>query len=160
MITIVLADHHHVIRESVRSLLEKEKDFEVVGEVADGLKVVRLVERRRPRVVVMAVAMPGLNSFEVTLRVRQRSPDTAVNLLSMYAGDQYVIEALRSGAAGYVATRARGVELIRAIRKVAAGERYLSAPLSAHSLETWLQRAKTRTVDPYDALTGGFSSGA
>jgi DNA-binding NarL/FixJ family response regulator len=153
VISIALADHHHLIRESVRSRLEKERDFKVVGEVADGLRVVRLVEGRKPRVLVMAVAMPGLNSFEVTMRVRQRSPETAVFLLSMYAGDQYVIEALRSGASGYVGAQARSIELIRAIRKVAAGDRYLSTPLSECRMEIWLQRAKTRTLDPYDALT-------
>jgi DNA-binding NarL/FixJ family response regulator len=101
----------------------------------------------------MALAMPGLNSFEVTLRVRRRSPGTAVILLSMYAGEQYVIEALRSGASGYVVTEAQGSELIRAIRRVATGDRYLSAPLSERRLDTWLQRAKARTLDPYDALT-------
>jgi two-component system response regulator NreC len=153
VITIVLADHHHVIREGVRHLLETEKDFKVVGEVADGLKVARLVERRRPRVLVMARSMPGLNSFEVTRRVRQRSPGTAVILLSMYAGEQYVIEAVRSGATGYVATQARGIELIRAIRKVAAGERYLSGVLSERRVDIWQQRTRSRTLDPYDALT-------
>lgn len=153
VITVVLADHHPLIREGLRSLLEREKDFKVVGEVADGLKVVGLVERRKPRVLIMALAMPGLNSFDVTLRVRQRSPETEVILLSMHAGDQYVIEALRSGASGYVMTQAKGVELIRAVRRVVAGDRYLSAPLSERGVDTWLQRAKARTLDSYDALT-------
>ena len=103
--------------------------------------------------MIIALPMPGLSTFEVILRVRQQSPETAVILLSMYAGDQYVIEALRSGAFGYVMTQARGIELIRAIRKVSAGAHYLSAPLSKHPVDTWLQRARTRTLDPYDALT-------
>lgn len=153
VITIALADHHHVLRQAVRCLLETEDDFQVVGDVADGLKVVGLIERCHPRVLIMAVGMPGLSSFEATLRVRQRSPQTAVILLSMYAGEQYVIEALRSGASGYVLTEARSGELIRAVRKVAAGHRYLSAPLSQHRVDVWLQRAKSRAVDPYDALT-------
>jgi two-component system response regulator DegU len=122
VITIVLADHHPLIRDAVRSLLEREKDFKVVGEVADGLKVVGLIERRRPRVLVMALAMPGLNSFDVTLRVRQRSPQTVIILISMSAGDQYVTEALRSGVSGYVMTQAKGIELIRAVRRVVAGD--------------------------------------
>lgn len=149
----MLADHHHVIRQGVRALLETEQDFRVVGEVADGLRVVGLVERRKPRVLIMGVAMPGLNSFEVTLRVRQRAPDTAVVLLSMYEGDHYVVEALRSGASGYVDTQAEGIELIRAIRTVAAGDHYLSAPLSKRPIGAWLERAKGRPLDPYDALT-------
>jgi DNA-binding NarL/FixJ family response regulator len=152
-ITVALADQQHLIREGIRSLLEAEKDLKVVGEVADGLKVVGLVERRKPQVLIMALAMPGLNCFEVTLRVRRRSPQTAVILLSMYAGDRYVIEALRSGASGYVVTEARGIELIRAIRKVVAGGRYLSAPLSERRLDTWLRQAKARTLEPYDPLT-------
>jgi DNA-binding NarL/FixJ family response regulator len=153
VITIALADHHHLIRRAVRCLLETEDDFQVVGDVADGLKVVGLIARRRPRVLIMAVGIPGLSSFEVTLRVRQRSPQTAVILLSMYAGEQYVVEALRSGASGYVMTQARSAELIRAVRKVAAGDRYLSAPLSQHPMDVWLQRAKSRALDPYEALT-------
>jgi two-component system, NarL family, response regulator NreC len=153
MITIALADHHRLIREGLRALLDRERDFKVVGEVADGLQVVRLVERRRPRVLLLALTVPGLNSFELTVRVRQRSPDTEVILLAMYAGDQYVTEALRCGAAGYVVTSASGVELIRAVRKVAAGGRYLSAPFSEHPIDAWLQRVKTRTPGPYDTLT-------
>ena len=153
VITVALADRHHLIRESLRCLLETKRGFKVVGEAADGLKVVGLVERRKPRVLVMALALPGLSSFEVTRRVRQRWPNTAVILLSMDAGDQHVIEALRSGASGYVVTQAEGIELIRAIRRVAAGARYLSAPLSRRPMETWLQRAQARALDPYDALT-------
>ena len=153
MITIALAGHHQLIREAIRCLLERERDFKIVGEVADGLRVVDLVERRKPRVLLLDLAMPGLNSFELTLRIRQRSPQTAVVLLAMYAGDQYVTEALRSGASGYVVTHAKGTELIRGIRKVAAGGRYLSAPLSEYPIDTWLQRVKTRTPGPYDRLT-------
>jgi DNA-binding NarL/FixJ family response regulator len=148
VITIVLADYHRLIRESVRSLLEAEKDFSVVGEVADGLKVVRLVERLKPNVLIVALAMPGLNSFEVTVRVRRRSPTTSVILLSMHAGDQYVIQALRSGAAGYVGTQAKALDLIRAIRKVAAGQRYLNGPRSERRVDAWLQRTKSRTLAP------------
>ena len=153
LITVALADQHHLIREGIRCLLETVEDFRVVGEVADGLKVVGLVVRRKPRVLVMASAMPGLNSLEVTLRVRRRSPATAVIVLSMCLREQDVIGALKSGASGYVVTQAKGLGLIRAIRRVAAGNRYLSAPLSERRIEHWLQRAKGQTLDPYDALT-------
>jgi DNA-binding NarL/FixJ family response regulator len=153
VITIALAHHHHLIRQAVRLLLEAEKDFTVVGEVADGLRVVSLVQRRKPRILIVGLAMPGLNSFEVILRVRQRSPASAVIVLSMYTEEQYVAEALRCGASGYVVTQAKGTELIRAIRKVAAGGRYLSAPLSDYAMDTWLRRAKIARRDPYDTLS-------
>ena len=87
VISVALADSHHSIRDGVRSLLEAEKDLKVVGEVADGLEVVGLVSRQTPRVVIMALALPGLDSFEVTRRIRQRFPETAVILLSMYADE-------------------------------------------------------------------------
>jgi DNA-binding NarL/FixJ family response regulator len=153
VISIVLAEHHNLIRQAVRLLLEAERDFTVVGEVADGLRVVSLVQRRKPRVLILGLAMPGLNSFEVILRVRQRSPAPAVIVLSMYNEEEYVVEALRCGASGYVVTQANGAELIRAVRKVAAGGRYLSAPLSDYAMDTWLRRVKIAKRDPYDTLS-------
>src|SRR5207237_5497288 len=90
---------------------------------------------------------------EVILRVRQRSPAPAVIVLSMYMEEQYVVEALRCGASGYVVTHADGTELIRAIRKVAAGDRYLSAPLADYAMDTWLRRIKVAKRDPYDTLS-------
>ena len=153
VITIALAEHHNLIRQAVRLLLEAEKDFAVVGEVADGFRVLSLIQRRKPRILIVGLAMPGLNSFEVILRVRQRSPAPAVIVLSMHMEEQYVVRALRCGASGYVVTQAEGPELIRAIRKVAAGGRYLSAPFSDYAMDTWLRRARIAKHDPYDTLS-------
>ena len=154
LITIVLAEAQHLIRRSVRCLIEIEKDFEVVGEAADGIKVVGLVKRLKPHVLIVAVAMPGLNGLEITRRVRQDSPATAVIMLSMYTNARYVIQALRNGASGYVVKQAMPVELRRAIRTVVTGRRYLSKPLSDETMDTWLQRARSATPDPYGPLTG------
>ena len=153
MITVALADHYHLVRQGIRCLLERERDLEIVGEVADGLKVINLVKRRKPRVLVVSLGMPGLNGFEITRRVREHAPKTGVIVLSMYGHDQYVIEALRRGAAGYVVTQTKGTELIRAVRTVAVGRHYVSAPLSKHSVAIWLQRARSATLDPYETLT-------
>jgi DNA-binding NarL/FixJ family response regulator len=154
LITIVLAEAQHLIRRSVRCLIELEKDFEVVGEAADGVKVVGLVKRLKPHVLIVAVAMPGLNGLEITRRVCQDSPATAVIMLSMYTNARYVIQALRNGASGYVVKQAMPVELRRAIRTVVTGRRYLSKPLSDEAMDTWLQRARSATPDPYGPLTG------
>jgi DNA-binding NarL/FixJ family response regulator len=105
-IRIVLADDQNVVREGIKCLLEAEQDFEVVGEVNDGLAVVPLVEQLRPHIVILDVAIPGLFGLEVTRQVRQRSPQTAVIVLSRYVNEWYVTEALRNGAAGYVAQHA------------------------------------------------------
>ncbi len=153
LISIVLADDQNLMRDGIRCLVEREGDFKVVGEVADGLKVVGLVERLKPRILIVAVAMPGLNGLEITRLVRQQSPATAVIVLSMYSKEQYVIQALRNGAWGYVVKHAKPAELVRAIRKVVAGHHYLSEPLSARPLATWLQRAKSAASDAYETLT-------
>ena len=152
-VTIVLAEEQHLIRQGIRCLLETEKDFKVVGDTGDGLQAVGLVRRLRPRILVIAVAMPGLNGLDVTRQVREQSPATAVVMLSMYSKEQYVVQALRNGAAGYVLKRARPSELARAIRQVIAGHRYLSEPLSRWSIGTWLKRAETGARDAYDTLT-------
>jgi DNA-binding NarL/FixJ family response regulator len=111
-----------------------------------------LVERLRPHVVVLNVAIPGLFGLEVTRQVRQRSPQTGVVVLSRYVNEWYVTEALRNGAGGYVAQRADAQELIRAVRSVTQGQRYLSAPLSSDDVQTWLTQSR-RVADPYETLT-------
>ena len=151
-IRIVLADDENVVREAIKCLLEAEGDFEVVGEAADGLAVAPLVERLRPHVVILNVAIPGLFGLEVTRQVRQRSPHTAVVVLSRYVNEWYVTEALRNGAGGFVAQRADAQELISAVRSVIQGQRYLSAPLSSDDVQTWLTQGR-RVADPYETLT-------
>ncbi len=149
-ITIVLADDHQLVRDSLKCLLEVQKDFAVVGETGDGLKVSSLVSRLKPDVLVVNLGLPGLNGLEVTRRV---TPGTRVIVVSRSPSDRSVIEALRSGASGFVAEQARSDELIRAVRRVISGGRYLSAPFSKQTVATWLQRAERREDDPYDRLT-------
>lgn len=153
LVTIVLADDQNVVRRGIRCLLEMEADFEVVGEAEDGLKVVDLVARIKPRMLIVAAVMRGLNGLEVTRRVRQQSPTTAVIVLSMYSNEEYVIQALRNGASAYVVKQAKPSELVRAIRRVVAGHRYLSEPLSQQPMETWLRRAKSTAPDAYERLS-------
>jgi DNA-binding NarL/FixJ family response regulator len=150
---IILADDHNVVREGLRALLEAEPDLTVAGEAADGLTTVHLVERVKPDVLVVDVMMPALNGLEVTRQVVRRSPDTRVIVLSMYSDESYVMEALKNGAAGYVLKSSTRSDLVQAIREVMAGERYLSAPLSARAVEAYVERAKGTEVVAYDTLT-------
>lgn len=149
----MLADDQNVVRQAFRCLLESERDFEVVGETDDGLAVAPLVERKRPNIVLVDVAIPGLHGIEVTRQVRERSPDTGVIVLSRYVSEWYVTEALRRGALGYVVKQAHAAELMRAIRSVRRGRRYVSQPLTEALIETWLERAEPHIADPYDRLT-------
>ena len=150
---IVLADDQNVVREGLKCLLQLQDDLEVVGETADGLEVVALVERLRPNVLIVDVAMPGLYGLEITRQVRERSPRTGVIVLSRYVNEWYVTEALRNGASGYVVKQAPAHELTRAVRMVAQGRRYLSSPLSPEDVQTWLLQAERLSGDSYESLT-------
>lgn len=153
MIDILLADDHHVVRQGLRALLESEPGFRLVGEAADGLEVVPLVERLKPNVLVLDIKMPGLNGLDVAKQVTSRVPETKVIMLSMFSDEAYVVQALRNGASAYVLKESRANDLLNAIREVIAGRRYLSPPLSEKSIESYLAKASAAVLDPYETLS-------
>lgn len=140
------------MRQALKCLLELEDDFRVVGETGDGREAVALAERLRPGVLIVEIAMPGLHGLEVVRQARQRSPQTAVIVLSRHDSEWHVTEALRNGAAGYVVKQAEASELITAVRTVARGRRFLSTPLSEDLVQSWLRRSRA-AADPYERLT-------
>src|SRR2546427_762800 len=129
MVTVVLADDHVVVRQGLRALLESDPRFIVAGEAADGLEAVELVKRRKPTVLIADLMMPGLDGLATTRKVSRLKSDTRVIILSMYGDQAYVLEALKSGAAGNVVKDSCGTEIFEAIRVVVAGSRYLSPTL-------------------------------
>jgi DNA-binding NarL/FixJ family response regulator len=151
--TVVLADDHQVVRHGLRALLDAEADLSVVGEAADGLETLALVERIKPTVLVADLAMPGLSGLDVTREARRRSPETRTVILSMYADEAYVLEALNNGAYGYVMKDASAADLLRAVREAAAGRRYLSPPLNLAAVEDYARRHHGAPVDLYETLT-------
>jgi two-component system response regulator NreC len=153
MITLVLAEDHHIVRQGIRSLLEAEADFKVIGEVADGLEAVRMVESLHPNILVLDLMMGGLNGLEVARQVSTRSPKTAIIILSMYNNEAYVLEALRAGAKGYVLKDSTAAELVKAVREAVIGHHYLSASLSERAIENYIEKSKETYLDPYDTLT-------
>ena len=152
-VSILLADDHPVVRQGLRALLEGESDFRIIGEVGDGLEASQLAERLQPDVLVLDLMMPGLNGLEVARQVSQRSPRTRIVILSMHSNEAYVLEALRNGATGYVLKDSSAADLVRAVREVTAGRRYLSPPLSERAIETYTQKAKAAALDLYETLT-------
>jgi two-component system response regulator NreC len=150
---IVLADDHPVVRHGVRSLLQSDPEFTVVGEASDGIETVQVVEKLSPDVLVVDLMIPGLNGLEITRQVRQRSPMTRVIILSMHANEPYVLEALKNGASGYVLKDSSGTDLIQAVRMVATGQRYLSPPLSERAVEAYMMKSQESSFDAYDGLT-------
>jgi two-component system, NarL family, response regulator NreC len=151
--SIVVADDHPVVRQGLRALFTAEADFVVVGEEGDGLRTVELVERLKPNVLMLDLMLPRLNGLEVTRRVSKSAPATRVLILSMHASEAYVIEAMRNGAVGYALKDVGPAELVKGVRDVAAGRRYLSPPLSEWAIEAYLEKAAGAPFDPYATLT-------
>jgi two-component system, NarL family, response regulator NreC len=153
MTTIVLAEDHHIVRQGIRAILEREPGFEVVGETSDGLEATQLVEHLQPDVLVLDLMIPSLSGLEVARQVRQRSPRTYIVILSMHAAEAYVLEALQAGAMAYVLKESHSDELVRAIRNALDGRRYLSPPLSERAIDIYIEKAGSGAIDPYDTLT-------
>jgi two-component system, NarL family, response regulator NreC len=149
-ITILLADDHHLVRQGIRTLLESEPEFEVIGEASNGIECVQMVEKLKPQVVVLDLMMPGINGLEVT---RQINENARVLILSMHANEAYVLEALQKGAYGYVLKDSTADELIQAVQEVARGKRYLSPPFSDRAITAYIQKAQASASDPYETLS-------
>ena len=151
MTSIVLADDHTVMRQGLRSLLEEQPDFQVVGEVGNGSEAVRLVEKLHPDVLVLDMVMPGMNGIEVIQQLKLPAP--FVIILSMFETEGYVHKAMRAGAKAYVLKQASANELVHAIREVVAGGRYLSRALSEHAIDAYVKETLNGNLDPFLALT-------
>jgi DNA-binding NarL/FixJ family response regulator len=132
---LLLADDHAILSAGLRALLGYCDDIEIVGEASNGTQAVELVGELAPDVVLMDIAMPGLNGIEATRLIREQYPHTRVLVLSQHAERQYVVAVLQAGASGYILKRALGSDLIGALRAVAGGETYLHPELGAVLVE-------------------------
>jgi len=139
-IRVLLVDDHKLVRAGIRSLLERLPDVEVIGEASDGREAIRLVEENEPQIVLMDLAMPELNGLEATQYLTSTFPKVRVIILSIYADEEHVYQALRAGAAGYLLKAAATEELELAIRSVAQGTDYLSPPVSKPVIMEYIRR--------------------
>ncbi|HEX4629374.1 MAG TPA: response regulator transcription factor [Chthoniobacterales bacterium] len=137
---LLLADDHGLFRAGLRSLLEKIPGVEVIGEAENGRSALELVKARRPGVVLMDIAMAELGGLEALPRITKTFPDIRVIILSAHANEEYVIRALRSGAAGYMLKDAATAELELALNSVAEGKTYLSPSISRTVIDSYLDR--------------------
>ena len=155
MIRVLVVDDHAVVREGIRSVLERQPGFEVVGEAADGVAGLRLAQALTPDVVVLDVSMPGGSGLRTAAELRTQVPEARVLILSMYDNAEYVLEAVRAGASGYLLKDSAATELRQAITAVHTGATYFSAAVAAQ-----LSAAKRGEIDR-ESLTGklGLLSG-
>ncbi|MDB6121519.1 MAG: Two component transcriptional regulator, LuxR family [Pedosphaera sp.] len=151
-VRILLADDHTLLRAGIRSLLEKMTGVEVVGEAADGREALTLVRELQPSIVLMDIAMAGLNGLEATVRIVKEFPNTRVIILSMHANEEYVLQTLRAGALGYLLKDAATAELELAIQAIARGDTYLSPAISKRVIEDYVGRTNGEK-SPMEQLT-------
>jgi DNA-binding NarL/FixJ family response regulator len=158
-IRIILADDHTLVRSGIRALLQHIPDVQVVAEAGDGRQAVDLIEQYQPDLVLMDIAMPGLNGLEALTRISKRFPNVRVVVLSMHANEEYVLQALRSGAAGYLLKDAATPELELAVQAVAEGKTYLSPSISKQVVDEYLHRTnpdrpmQDSVLDAFEQLT-------
>jgi DNA-binding NarL/FixJ family response regulator len=156
VIRVVLADDQALVRAGFRALLDAQPDIEVVGEAADGADAVRVAVRERPDVVLMDIRMPGVDGLEATRQIAsdERLVDVHVVILTTFDLDEYVFEAIRAGASGFLVKDTEPVELIQAVRVVARGDALLSAGVTRRLIEEFANRAKEPRLSPQlDLLT-------
>lgn len=140
-IRLLLVDDHQIVRAGLRMLFQAEPDMEIAGEASSGEEALALVPTVQPDVVIMDVAMPGMNGIEATRRIRAVSPHTAVLALTMHEDEQYFFAMLDAGAAGYIPKRAAPDDLVSAIRVVSQGNVFLYASLARFLIKDAVERA-------------------
>jgi DNA-binding NarL/FixJ family response regulator len=148
---VILADDHHLVRAGIRSILEGVPGVEVVAEASDGPEALRLTAERAPDIVLLDIALPGMNGLDAAARLVRDHPKVKVVILSMHSNEEYVGQALRVGAAGYLLKDSTVPELELAIAAVKRGETYLSPAVSRHVIEGYVRQAGAD--GPLDALT-------
>ncbi len=150
-IKVLLVDDHAIMRDGIRALLSLHDDIEIVGEASEGNEAVEKTRELAPDVIVMDIAMPGMDGLEATRRITKQNPKAKVLVLTQYDNKEYILSAIKAGSAGYVPKRALGSELVSAIRAVYHGDSFLYPSAATALVEDYRQQAQTG--DAYDQLT-------
>ncbi len=147
IIKVLLADDHGVVRSGIRSLLETEPDVEVIGEASNGQDALVKAKMLQPDLIIIDVRMPVLNGIEATRKIRREVPATKVLVLSMHDDEEYVLQALESGASGYLLKDASKEEFLKAVKTVHSGEMYFSGELSGLLVSGFRRKVPSETSE-------------
>ena len=150
---IILADDHKIIREGLRSLIEKQPDMEVIAEAQDGLTTVNLVQKLKPDVVIMDIGMPEMNGIDATTKITTEYKTVKVIALSMHSDRRFVMQMLKAGAAGYLLKDSAFEELVSAIHAVIAKQHYLSQKITDFVVQEYLQNLPRNESTVFNVLT-------
>jgi RNA polymerase sigma factor (sigma-70 family) len=150
-ITVFLVDDHRILREGLGLLLQGQSDIRVVGEADNGREAVTKILAARPDIVLMDITMPELNGIEAARQIRSESPSTKIIILSVHSDSEHVFQVFQAGAQGYLLKESAGSEVVKAVRQVDAGQRYLSARLAEAGFEEYMDQRERRS--PLEKLT-------
>jgi two-component system response regulator NreC len=151
---ILLADDHTILRAGLKMMLNAQPDMEVVGEAQDGRQSIYEAQRLHPDIILMDITMPDMNGIEATRQIKKLLPEAKVLMLTMHENDEYVFQALRAGASGYLLKEAADTDLIRALHVVYSGQFYLSPIAQSVMVGDYLQRVRSgEEKDSYSSLT-------
>ena len=151
-IRVLMVDDHTIMRDGIRALLGVYDDMEIVGEASEGKEAIEKAEELAPDVVIMDIAMPGMDGLEATRRIIKKNQKIKVLVLSQYDDKKYILTAVKAGASGYVSKRGLGTELVLAIRALYQGGSYLQPSGAKAVIEGLLSQSESE-IDPYDKLT-------
>jgi two-component system response regulator NreC len=153
-IHILLADDHTILRAGLRMMLNAQPDMEVVGEAQDGRQAIAEALRLQPDIVLMDITMPDINGIEATRQIKKLLPEVKVLVLTMHENDEYIFQALRAGASGYILKEAADTELITALHVIQSGQFYLSPTAQSVMIGDYLHRVRVgEEKDSYNSLT-------
>lgn len=153
-IRILLADDHTILRAGLRMMLNAQPDMEVIGEAQDGKQAINATIHLQPDIVLMDITMPDMGGIEATRQIKRIAPEVKVLVLTMHENDEYVFQALRAGASGYILKEAADTELITALHVLRSGQFYLSPSAQSVIVGDYLQRVHTgEEKDSYNNLT-------
>ena len=153
-VRVLVADDHAILRQGIKSMLEARLGWQVVGEAANGRDAVEKAAPLKPDIVLLDITMPELNGIEATRQILKAVPGTQILILTMHEHDEYVFQALRAGASGYILKEAADTELITALHVIQSGQFYLSPTAQSVMVGDYLQRVRTgEEKDSYSSLT-------
>lgn len=151
-IKVLLVDDHAIMRDGVRALLGNNQDIEIVGEATDGKEALEKTRELAPDVIIMDIAMPGLDGLEATRIIKKDNPEVKILILTQYDSKEHVLSALKAGASGYLPKRALGSELITAIHVIFCGDSFLYPSIASVLIDHY-QHQRMDNTDPFDSLT-------
>jgi DNA-binding NarL/FixJ family response regulator len=150
-IRILVVDDHAIMRDGIRALLSIDGSLEMVGEASEGKEAVEKAQELRPDVIIMDISMPGMDGMEATRRITKRNTITKVLILTQHENKDYILSAIKAGAAGYVPKKALGTELVSAIHAVYRGDSFLYPSAATALIESY--RKRSEEAEPYEELT-------